>query len=128
MIGQRIVERLKGTDIDWGLTESNGYSYIQIENKTFKCDRVDRNEVRKMTRRVNKFIDEILNKRSNKMFNLPFTEREIELLLIGIGAGTYTADYREDEYEDEVKPLKTKLEKAIHKTSKDIFDERYGRI
>lgn len=62
------------------------------------------------------------------MFNLHFTKREIELLLIGIGAGTYTADYKEDEYEDEVKPLKTKLEKAIHKTTKDIFDERYGRI
>lgn len=61
------------------------------------------------------------------MFNLPFTEREIELLLIGIEAGNYTGEYDAYEY-DEVKPLKTKLEKAIHKTTNDIFDERDGRI
>lgn len=67
MIGQRIVKRLKGNEIYWGLTETNGRSYIQIADKTFECkDIFDRNEVRKMTRRVNKFIDEILNKRSNK--------------------------------------------------------------
>lgn len=62
MIGQRIVKRLKGTEIYWGLTETNGRSYIQIRDKTFECDSFDRNEVRKMTRQVNKYIDEILKK------------------------------------------------------------------
>lgn len=66
MIGQRIIKKLNGTNIYWALTEANGYSYIEIKNKIFKCDSFDRNEVRKMTRRVNKFIDEILNERKIK--------------------------------------------------------------
>lgn len=61
------------------------------------------------------------------MINLQFTKREIELLLIGIEAGNYTAEYNAYEY-DEVKPLITKLEEAIHKTTNEIFDERNGRI
>lgn len=63
MIGQKIVKKLKGTNIYWGLTETNNHSYIQIGDKTFECDdSFDKNKIRKMTRQANKYINEILKK------------------------------------------------------------------
>lgn len=60
---------------------------------------------------------------------IELSEREIELLLIGIKAGIELPDYEEDEYYEEVIPLKQKLENNLIRkeyNSNEIY-ERFSR-
>ncbi len=58
-------------------------------------------------------MNDIDKKKGIIKMQIELSEREIELLLTGIKAGIELVEYKEDEYYEEVVPLKQKLENNL---------------